>query len=484
MVNLVLFAVAIAVMMALPVDHYVAAPRAPSGPTLNSNQLGFMDHINHIVFVVMENHAYDNLFGTYCPVRINLCPNTGDGLPAGTCVPFSPMGPFGACIRPWSFTAKNWSLSTPLPHTYLASHIAWNNGSMNGFYTAETSGLDPFGHYDASTVPIYWDLAEKYTLADNFYSSILSYSLPNHWHIVAGQAPEIIAANGTIGCPTCNGNMVAQRDRIYLSEANQTKSIEDLLLHSRVSWKYYDYALGSYSRAISIQINETTNRIITAGRAFNVLNPQAAKAESYNASFVDHFVFNTQFYSDARSGNLPSLSWVIPPGQDSDHPPANSTLAQTWLASIVDAVESSPDWNTTALYITWDDYGGFYDHIDPPTFAGQQLGFRVPLLIISPYTREGAISPTFGFFESVLRLMEWRFHLGCITDLDCAAPLPIIGFDWTKPPREPLLFPTNFSQASYPYLPDWNGNSTVLTGSYVPPSEFVVFPNGEAPDVD
>ena len=484
MVNLVLLAVAVGVMVCVPVDHFAISPPSSNVPGLNPNQLGFMDHIDHIVFVVMENHAYDNFFGTYCQLQSPVCPAIGNGLPGDTCVPYNPTYAYGACIRPWNFTAKNWSLATPLPHTYLASHAAWNNGLMDGFYAAEGSGLDPFGHYNGSTVPIYWDLAQEYELADNFYSSILSYSLPNHWHIVAGQAPQIIAGNSTIGCPTCNGTYVAQRDRLYLSEANHTRSIEDLLLNSDVSWKYYDFTLGSYSHAIGITLNQTTGRIGWAGHAFNLLNPQAAKAESYNASFTSHFVYNTQFYGDARNGTLPSLSWLIPPRLFSDHPPQNSTLAQTWLASVVDAVEASPDWNTTALYITWDDYGGFYDHVDPPTYAGWQLGFRVPLIVVSPYTRAGAITSSFGFFESVLRLMEWRFGLGCITFLDCRAPLPIFGFDWSQTPRAPMMFPTDFSLASYPYSPDWNESGSLQPRSYAAPTEFTYLPNGQGPDVD
>jgi len=484
MSNPILLAVVIGVMIAVPIDLYVAPATSTSVPALDPNELGFLRNIDHIVFVVLENHAYDNYFGKYCVSVSNLCPESANGIPPGTCVPYNPLYPLDGCIRPWAYTPQNWSLHSELPHTYNISVAAWNNGSMNGFYLAEASGLDPFGYYDASTAPIYWDLAEEYSLSDNFFSSILSYSLPNHWHIVAGQTPQVVIDNGTHGCSTCPGRAVVYHDHVYLNEANHTESVEDLLLHSDVSWKYYDYALGTYADAIDIQLNETTNRIISTGTAFNIWNPQAAKAESYNASFVEHFAPNTQFYRDASSGKLPSISWLIPAGQDSDHPPNNSTVAQSWLASVVDAVESSPDWNSTALYITWDDYGGFYDHVAPPAFDGQQLGFRVPLLVISPYTVRGTVSDSFGFFESVLHLMEWRFNLGCITVLDCQAPLPIFGFDWDALPRTPELFPTNFSQASYPFFDTGVDPLVRMAGGYVPPSEFTSFPDGETPDVD
>ena len=483
MANRILLVVTVAALLAVPVGAYVAVSNPSSTSSLAAEETGFMDHIDHIVFVVLENHAYDNYFGTYCLQQSSLCPQTSSGIPPDTCVPYYPQEPGSPCIRPFDFTPNNWTITSAMPHTYNASHQAWDDGAMDGFFQAEGAGLDPFGHYDGTTAPIYWDLAQEYGLSDSFFSSILSYSLPNHWHIVAGQAPQVIIENGTEGCATCPGAPVVYHDHLYLDEANRTESIEDLLMGSRVSWKYYDYALGSYADAIQIQLNETTNRIEKAGSAYNNWNPQAAKAESYNASFVDHFAPNTQFYAAARNGNLPDISWVIPAGQDSDHPGQNSTLAQSWLASIVDAVEASPDWSSTALYITWDDYGGFYDNVPPPTFEGQQLGFRVPLIEISPYTEAGTVSGSFGFFESVLHLMEWRFHLGCISDLDCNAPLPLFGFNWLAPPREPMMFPTNFSQASYPIRPAWFDLAGEV-GHYHPPSEFTVFPEGEEPDDD
>jgi len=358
---------------------------------------------------------------------------------------------------------------------------------MNGFYVGEHSGLDPFGHYNGTTVPLDWDLAEEYTLSDNFYSSVLDYSLPNHWHIVAGQAPaqENVTQEGGINKTKFNVSTVIQYDHQYLNESNATESIEDALARDpRVTWDYYDFPLSNYSNASSIQLNANGTQIEHIGLAYAYFNPQAAKYESYTSEFDSHFVNNTRFYSDARAGRLPELSWLIPPGQFSDHPPDNSTDSQAWLASVVDALEASPDWNSSVMYITWDDYGGFYDNMDPPAVYGQQLGFRVPLLIISPYSTAGSVSHQFGYFESVLRLMEWRFGLGCITKLDCEAPLPLWGFNFSGPPRAPILFPTNFSLASYPYDSNWNASALGPPAPYFPPEEFTYFPDGEAPDID
>jgi phospholipase C len=466
-----LLCAAILILLLVPTEVYLT-DRSTAQPNAES---AFAAHIDHIVFVVLENHAYDNLFGAYCPALGPYCPDPNNGIPPGTCVPLNVSSPGGPCIKPFNYTAKNWSLTSLLPHGATDSLRSWNGGLMNGFYAAERSGFDPFGHYTANTTPVYWDIAEQYSLGDAFYSSVLSYSLPNHWHIVAGQAPQVIV-NFSAGDLSASPDEL-QEDHLYLNESNATRSVEDLLLNSSVSWKYYDNTLGTYSHAI--MVNRTQ-----AGSAYSYWNPLAGKAESYNSSFTTHFVDNTDFYSDARNGTLPDISWVIPAGQDSDHPPANSTLAQEYTASLVNALESSPDWNSTAMFITWDDYGGFYDHVPPPTIIDhQQLGFRVPLLVVSPYARQDYIGDQFGYFESILHLMEWRFHLGCITPLDCTAPLPLSFFNFDAPPRAPMLFPSTFNATAYP-MPLQVGNHFPLLGSYYPSTAFTVFPEGEAPDVD
>jgi phospholipase C len=477
-------AAVIGILVAVPLEYYFVE-NAPSGPTngpTSAEWKAFASHIDHIVFLVLENHAYDSYFGAYCPALGPYCPSVNNGIAPGTCVLLDDSQPNGACVKPFNFTAANWSIHAPLPHNEVSSLAAWNGGLMNGFYAAENSGLTPFGHYNATTAPLDWDLAEEYGLSDDFFSSILSYSLPNHWHIVAGQAPQQIVGNFT----AIDQGATVAGDHKYLNQANSTRSIEDLLLGSNVSWKYYDYTLGTYSEAIQVPGSGGTGGSggPFEGQAYNYWNPQAAKAESYNESFISHYVTNTAFFGDARNGSLPAISWVIPAGQDSDHPPDNSTLAQSFTASVVDAVESSPEWNRTALFITWDDYGGFYDGVPPPQVdAGQQLGFRVPLLVISPYTPADYIGSSMGYFESILHLMEWRFQLGCITELDCNAPLPLNFFDFGQAPRAPMLFPTTFSDMVYPIVPA-SLAAHVPVGAYYPPSNFTYFPDGEAPDID
>jgi phospholipase C len=457
---------------------YVVPASSASTPSVTLRGQ-FDKHIHHIVILMMENHAFDNYFGTYCTTKGTYCPMTVNGLPKGVCVPEYPPNAT-PCISP--FVQKNPVLTAPLPHSGPSSLASYDNGKMDGFYLAENSGTAPFGYYGKGTIPIYWDLAEEYGLGDNFYSSTLSYSLPNHWHLVAGGGPSQL--NLTV--KSNNYTAASQDRRTYLNEANATPTLEDLLLnHSSVSWKYYDHVNnGSYGQALG---NLSAGGPVAP--AFDFWDPLAAKAESYNASFDPHFQNKSVFFADAAAGTLPNVTILIPPGPDSDHPPSSVVQGEGWVASVVDSVEASPDWNSTALFITWDEYGGFYDHVVPPLAnnTNARLGFRVPLLVVSPWAKEGFVENGTGYFESLLRIVEDTFKLGCLTPMDCYAPTLYHYFDFAKGPRPPLIFPTSVggtSGASYPMPLQKNNTVRASPVRFVVPSRYDYFPNGTGPDVD
>jgi phospholipase C len=407
----------------------------------------FLAHIKHVVVVVMENHAFDTMYGSYCPTRGPYCPMTVAGLPTETCVPYDPDNVSAGCIRPYAFSAHNESLYDPLPHGYNSSMGSFNNGSMNGFYDAENSGLAPFGHYDANTTPLMWEFAEEYGLADNYFGGTLSYSLPTHWSYVSGgNGPAIAEYFGLADPPGRNTTAGTRVRSIYLNESQNSTSVEDPLNRTTTSWDYYEYALGNWTTASNV------SHIGGASipNAFNYWNPQAAKKESYGPQLTSHFVPNQDFFAAAASGTLPTLSWVIPYYVYSEHPPENVTNGDAWLSMIVDSVESSPDWNSTALFVTYDEYGGFYDHVVPPVVDGVQLGFRLPLVVISPYTPAGLVVSSLVDPWSVLALFEAEGGIGCETALDCTAPSALAFFNFSMPARPPMLFANNDSATSYP----------------------------------
>lgn len=468
-------AVIAAVLLVASGSSVMTVDSASVSKSLDTAQLGFLSKVNHVVFVVMENHAYDNLFGAYCLVASPVCPSPANGVPSGICEPI----PSGGCIAPYNLSASDETITRPMLHDYNSSNGFFDGGKMDGFYAAQGGSKGGavlgMGHYNVSTVPIYYDLAEHYSLSDDFFSSLLSYSLPNHWHIVAGASPSVVVTDGLGDKTGGYSGSLNQTVSTYLSQANNTTSIEDLLAgHPKVSWDYYDYPLGNWPSAIAKAKGGPGTR-----NAFDYWNPQAAKYESYTAPFLSHFPGQAAFFRAAAHGNLPDLSWVIPNFAESDHPPANVTTAESFVSSVVDAVEASPDWNSTVLYITWDDYGGFYDHVAPPMTSNgtQQLGFRVPLLVVSPYVKAGWIAHGFSYFESILHTMEWRFGLGCMTADDCGAPIQLGMFDFSAPARAPISFPTSVASATYPLA-----DPPKMTGFSFPTA--LAATNDSGPDVD
>ncbi len=414
------------------------APASPA-PATTSKIAKFDAHIDHIVFLMQENHAFDSEFGVYCPTKGPYCSSAVNGVPSGTCVPMNPSNPSAGCVVPYNFTAANESLPHDLAHTWNSSHQAWNHGAMNGFYAAD--GLLSFGHYNGSTVPVYWDLAEEYGLGEDYFSGALTYSLANHWYEQAARPPteSFIPEIGQ------NASASVAVDHLYLDEANRTSTFEGELLNSSVTWKEYDFTLLNYSAAIS-----SFNLNYSSGTAYDYWNPLAARAQSYAAGVASHFVPRSQFFADAHNGTLPDVSWIIPNVTDSDHPPENITNGQTWVASVVDAIEASPDWNTTVLFISDDEYGGFYDHVSPPVVSAYGDGFRVPLLAISPWVKQGYVDDQYLTVSSILHLMEERFHLACLGVADCHAALPLEMFNFgLSHPRTPIYIPP-FANATYP----------------------------------
>ncbi|MGA7861348.1 MAG: alkaline phosphatase family protein [Thermoplasmata archaeon] len=418
------------------------------------------------------NYAGDNKTGSFGPFLTHAFPKGGnytvnatvlatDGATryeaAGPVYNVSLTGPQVACTKPYELNESE-MFHKDLPHNYPNTVGSLDGGLMDGFYKYEYATTGPFGYYNSSTIPIYWDMAEEYALGDYFFSSAQSYSLPNHWFLVAGSAPaESVLQNSPV-------RATAQYKHTYLNESNATYTVEDMLNATpSVSWKYYDWNLPSYQKAINA--GWTTY----GDSAYDYWNPLAAKAESYTADYASHFVSRDTFFTDAEAGNLPDVSYLIPYPTFSDHAgTSNISAGEAFIAQAVDSVESGPDWASTAIFISWDDYGGWYDGIAPPLPVGStggkisdtnvsaDLSMRVPLIVISPYTPEGKVVSSLGYFESLLHFIEWRFSLktawgaDCITTRDCDAPLPFGYFDFNMTPRAPMLFPTNWENATYP----------------------------------
>jgi phospholipase C len=364
--------------------------------------------IKHVVVIVEENHTFDNYFGTY---------PGANGVTASEALPFVAGGPSTAKPHPLSGT----TVPMGLCNSARCARTAYDNGKMDGFVIAAGTDLT-MGYFDYHQIPYYWDYASQFVLMDNFFTSVMAPSLPNHLYLIAGQSGGMV------------DNSRLQRLNFTSSTVGNStfyfRSVADELEASHVSWKYYagDHLF------------------------LNNWNPLPAFASFRgNATMLMGLAESSQFLSDLAQHALPSVSWVMPGNdQSSEHPPYDITTGEKNVVSVVNAVMASSYWNSTAVFVTWDDWGGWYDHVPPPQVDHLGYGFRVPCLIISPYAREGFVDHTQADFTSILKFIETTYSLHSLTARDAAASDLMEAFDFSQKPHESFVLPGPFVSNRYP----------------------------------
>lgn len=353
-------------------------PKTPAQPS---------GRIDHILFLIQENHSFDSYFGTY---------PGAEGLPKDLKVPMRPGA--APSVAPFHFTSD---LTHDMGHSWQEAHAAMDKGKMDGFIYAEQS-VDTMGYYDGSDLPNYWAYAKRFTLSDRFFSSLAGPSLPNHLYTVAAQSGGV------------KNNMKEPPEGGF-----NFPTMADLLMPSKVSWKYYEGAMPEQ---------------------FGLWNPLPGfKKFMDSKELMSHLVPNTQYFRDLRDGTLPSVAWIVPNTIESEHPVMDIRVGMWYVTAITNALMKSPYWKNTVLVVTWDDYGGFYDHVAPPQVDEYGYGPRVPTIIISPYARPGHIDSTQYDFTSVLKFIEERHHLKPLTDRDKNANSLARSLDLTRQPSQPFL---------------------------------------------
>jgi phospholipase C len=372
--------------------------------------------IQHVVVIFQENRTPDNLFHGLPNADIA---NSGVNS-LGQTIPLQPI---------------------PLANRYDLGHRhndflrMYDNGKMDG--ADKVSGCNPnqagcppnpqFQYVNPSDVAPYFQLAQQYTFGDRMFQTNQGPSFPAHQFIISGtSAPTatstLFAAENTNLGAGCTATPAAWVWMIDASGAESSKmypcfehpTLTDLLNSAGKSWKYYT----------------PSNAGIWVGP--NAIQHICAPANSVctGPDWVNNVVLNnTQVLTDISSGQLPAVSWVIPTGQASDHPGNNNGTGPSWVASIVNAIGGSSYWSNTAVIITWDDWGGWYDHVPPPKViedrtswgSGYVYGFRVPLIIVSPYAKAGYVSHVTHDFGSILKFIEQIFSLPSLGYADAAA---------------------------------------------------------------
>jgi phospholipase C len=425
--------------------------------------------IRHVVIIMQENRSFDTYFGTY---------PGADGIPglaghAGT-VPCVPDPARGDCVRPFH-DRQDRSLGGP--HSYSAAQADINGGKMDGFVAEQQKGMagcaetfnpacgngggspDAMGYHDGSDIPNYWTYAHDFVLQDHMFQSDASWSLPSHLYLVSEWSALCSLKNDPQSChsavekPGYPPDFARQLGNPLPTDPNYAWTDLTYLLHKfGVSWGYYVFK-GSQpdcDNSGSISCAPVGQNAKTPG----IWNPLPYFTTVQQDDQLGNIKGLSNFYADAKAGTLPAVSWVVPNGNVSEHPPGLISAGQAYTTGLINTIMQSPDWSSTAIFLTWDDWGGFYDHVPPPQVDDQGYGLRVPGLVISPYARQGFIDHQTLSFDAYAKFIEDDFLGGQRLDPqtdgrpdprpDVRETVPILGdltkdFDFSQTPLAPML---------------------------------------------
>jgi phospholipase C len=348
----------------------------------------------------------------------------------------------GDRFRP--LTAPLDRLPEDIPHCYACAIESWDEGRMDNFARTEPGDLYAYTQMQGrDDLPNYWRWAEEFALSDNFFASAQGPSFPNHLFTIAAQSggthfnPNQDQARVTLftqetglakswGCDSLQEGYVevvdseGQVERVppcfdFLTEA-------DLLEGAGIPWSYY------------AAWNDQRGYVWSAFSAIR-------RVRMHPKVWQEHIFPVDRFVTDVEAGRLAPVTWITPRYELSEHPEWSFCHGENWTTEIVNSIMRSPMWKDTAIFITWDDYGGFYDHVPPPQVDTFGFGFRVPLLTISPYAKPGYIDSQLGEFSSVLRFIEDNWGLSQLTHRDRDAFNLSYVFDFEQEPRDPVVLP-------------------------------------------
>jgi phospholipase C len=432
----------------------VAAALCALAPSALARGHSGIHRIKHVVIVMQENRSFDSYFGRY---------PGADGIPRGVCVPDPGRG---GCIAPFHDTHDK---NQGGPNDAANAVADLNGGAMNGFVgQAETSpkcnpsapgqcATDVMGYHTAREIPNYWLYAKHFVLQDHLFEPNASWSLPEHLFLLSEWSANCTDPNNPFSCTNALENPGFQdtnpNDMLIGPQPNFSWTDLTYLLHrAGVSWGYYveqgiqpDCADGDERCPNAPEQSAATPGIWNPLPDFTTVREDRQEGNIQDTS---------AFRLAARQGTLPAVSWVVPNGIDSEHPPALVSTGQSYVTTLINEVMKGPDWRSTAIFLTWDDWGGFYDHVVPPRIDGNGYGFRVPGLVISPYARKGFIDHQRLSHDAYNKFIEDDFlhsrRLNPATDgrpdprPDVREAAPGLGnlvrdFDFHQRPRRPLI---------------------------------------------
>ncbi|HXB63945.1 MAG TPA: alkaline phosphatase family protein [Solirubrobacteraceae bacterium] len=427
--------------------------------------------IQHVIVIMQENRSFDSYFGTY---------PGANGIPAGVCVP-DPL--HGGCVAPFhDSNDKNYGG----PHGHDAFTADLDGGKMDGFVGEAEKGeqcssteptcspcteqessvqcVDPMGYHDAREIPNYWTYAENFVLQDNMYEPNSSWSWPEHLYMVSGWSATCKEWTNPLSCSSAvegppNPESTEGKDPYTGPDAISLPwtDVTYLLHKHNVSWGYYIFE-GSEPDCESDEVM-TCAPVHSGPMTPGIWNPLIDFTDVKEDEQEGNVQSLTHFYTaveETSECGLPAISWIIPNAKVSEHPAALVSSGQTYVTTLINSIMRSPCWGSSAIFLSWDDWGGFYDHVVPPTIDGEGYGFRVPGMVISPYAKAGYIDHQQLSHDAYLKFIEDDFlegqRLNPKTDgrpdarPEVREEAPGLGnlesdFDFEQPPRSPLILP-------------------------------------------
>ena len=429
--------------------------------------------IQHVVIIMQENRSFDNYFGTF---------PGADGIPMQNGVPTVcvPDPQNGLCVKPFHDTQD---VNYGGPHGSADAVADVNGGKMDGFIKQYITGCnapgngcnpaggipDVMGYHTDQEIPNYWKYAEQFVLQDHMFEPDASWSLTAHLFMMSAWSANCPSSDPMSCVNSLNPpwyHLVTPGQGTPTPEPQTPASTAvppiyawtDLtyLLHANnISWAYY-VASGTEPDCENDQM-VCTPAPQNAGTP-NIWNPLPWFTTVNQDNQLGNIQDISKFYTAAKDGKLPAVSWIVPNGDESEHPPNLISTGQTYVTGLINAIMQSPDWWGTAIFLAWDDWGGFYDHVVPPSVDQNGYGLRVPAMVISPFAKQGYIDHQTLSFDAYLKFIEDDFINSQRLDPNTDGrpdPRPtvredvsILGdlrqdFDFNQQPRPPLILPTN-----------------------------------------
>jgi phospholipase C len=378
-------------------------PRAAAAP--RRTEATTTTPIKHLVVMTQDQHSFDNYFG--------LRPGV-DGVPSGVCVPVRKAS-VSPCIKP--FRLKGSGLHEPIVATKAVQATSIDGGRMDGFVHAQSShtnaGRMAMGYYAPQDLPILNELADHAVLFDHWFTSVQGGSVQNRLFAVAAQS-------------------TSDKAEVPIGGWRAIPLIFDRLQDAGVSWRIY---VENYEPALTI---DTAGPRARRGGQVVRVPVLATRRFAESPQLSSHVVDLSRYYTDLAAGTLPAVTYIVS-NTSAEHPPSDPRNGQVLARTVLNALSESRSWDSSAMLLSYDTAGGWYDHVPPPTINGTVLGPRVPALLVSPYTSPGSIDHTVYDSSSILSFIEHNWSVRPLTSRDRDAPDLSSAFSFQHPPRAPTL---------------------------------------------